>query len=145
MTEDQIEISIREFNANDLNFIMSKWLKNYKFSSRFTKKIKPDVYYKWHHLLIENIMGRITSTILIANPTDEPGVNLGFICFETMDNTKVIHYIFVKPEFRNFGIGKRLYHQAMGDKSIGYFTHWTYPIDTLEMKIPNLTYDPYRI
>ena len=142
--EDQIEISIREFNTTDLNFILSKWLKNYKFSSRFTKKIKSDVYYKWHQLLIENIMGRGTSTILIANPIDEPGVNLGFICYETTPE-KIIHYIFVKPEFRNFGIGRRMYLKSMEDKTVGYFTHWTYPIDTLEMKIPNLTYDPYRI
>lgn len=142
---DQVEISIRDFNANDLNFIMSKWLKNYKFSSRFTKKIKPDVYYKWHHLLIENIMGRSTSTILIANPIDEPDVNLGFICFETMGSDKIIHYAFVKPEFRNFGVGKRLFNKAMDGKQLGYFTHWTYPIDTIEMKLPNLTYDPYRI
>lgn len=141
---DQIEISIREFNANDLNFILSKWLKNYKFSSRFAKNIKPDIYYKWHHLILDNIMARPSCTILIANPTDEPDVNLGFICYETTD-TKVIHYAFVKPEFRNFGIGKRLFHQAMGDKTVGYFTHWTYPVDTLEFKLPNLTYDPYRI
>jgi len=141
---DQIEISIREFNANDLNFILSKWLKNYKFSSRFAKNIKPDIYYKWHHMILDNIMARPSCTILIANPTDEPDVNLGFICYETTD-TKVIHYAFVKPEFRNFGIGKRLFHHAMGDKSVGYFTHWTYPVDTLEMKLPNLTYDPYRI
>jgi len=140
----QIEISIREYTPNDLNFILSKWLKNYKFSSRFTKNIKADIYYKWHHLILDNIMARPSCTILIANPMDEPDVNLGFICFETSDS-KVIHYTFVKPEFRNFGIGKRLFLEAMGDKTVGYFTHWTYPIDTLEFKIPNLTYDPYRI
>lgn len=141
---DQIEISIRDFNSNDLNFILSKWLKNYKFSSRFTKKIKADIFYKWHHMIVQNILGRGTASVLIANPTDEPDVNLGFICFEQSDS-KIIHYIFVKPEFRNFGIGKRLYLAAMGDNSTGYFTHWTYPVDTLELKIPNLTYDPYRI
>jgi len=143
--DDQIEISIREFYPNDFNFVISKWLKNYKFSSRFTKKIKADIYYKWHHLLIENIMNRASTVILIANPNDEPDVNLGFICFENIGTDKVIHYLFIKPEFRNFGIAKRLYLKAMEDKQTGYFTHWTYPVDTLEFKVPNLTYDPYRI
>ncbi len=142
--EEQIEISIRDFNQNDLNFILSKWLKNYKFSSRFTKKIKADIFYKWHHMIVQNILGRNTANVLIANPIDEPDVNLGFICYEKGD-AKVLHYVFVKPEFRNFGIGKRLYHVAMGDNSTAFFTHWTYPVDTLEVKVPNLTYDPYRI
>lgn len=142
---DNIDISIRTYNENDLNFILSKWLKNYKFSSRFTKKIKSDIYYKWHHLIIDNIMARPSCTILIANPVDEPDVNLGFICFEDINAEKIIHYAFVKPEFRNFGVGKKLYLTAMANKPFGYFTHWTYPIDTLELKLPNLTYDPYRI
>lgn len=90
-------------------------------------------------------MRRGSCSILIANPVDEPDVNLGFICFEDIGDDKIIHYAFVKPEFRNFGIGKMLYAEAMGKKTIGYFTHWTYPVDTLEMKIPNLIYDPYRI
>jgi GNAT superfamily N-acetyltransferase len=141
---DQIEVNIRKFKITDLNFILSKWLKNYKFSSRFTKKINSDIFYKWHDLIIKNIINKDNATVLIANPLDEPDVNLGFICFESGES-KVIHYIFVKPEFRNFGIGKRLYHEAMGENSVAYFTHWTYPVDTLKVKLPNLTYDPYRI
>lgn len=140
-----IPVKIRFAQDSDKNFIFSKWLKNYKFSSRFAKRIKNDVFYKWHQLILENILSRPSTTVLIAHPDDEPDVNLGFICYEDINDTKIIHYIFVKPEFRNFGLGRTLYNHAMNDSVGGYFTHWTYPIDQLESKLLGLTYDPYRI
>lgn len=142
---DQVPISIRKFNESDLNFIFNKWLKNYKFSSRFAKNIKSDVYYKWHHLIVERILARPSSQVLIANPIDEPDVDLGFICYEETNDQKIIHYLFVKPEFRGFDIARRLYLQAMGSNDYAYFTHWTYPMDTITTKLTTLTYDPYRI
>lgn len=140
-----IPVKLRQANENDKNFIFSKWLKNYKFSSRFAKRIKNDVFYKWHQLILENILRRPNTHVIIAHPTDEPDVNLAFICYEVVDDTKVIHYVFVKPEFRNFGLGRTLYNYALNDSIGGYFTHWTYPIDAIEPKLIGMIYDPYRI
>jgi len=142
---EAIPVKLRPAGENDRNFIFSKWLKNYKFSSRFAKRIKNDVFYKWHQLILENILARPSCSIVIAHPTDDPDVNLGFICFETIEDLKVIHYVFVKPEFRNFGLGRTLYNHAMDDSIGGFFTHWTYPVDAIEPKLIGMVYDPYRI
>jgi hypothetical protein len=142
---EAIPVKLRLANLTDKNFIFSKWLKNYKFSSRFAKRIKNDVFYKWHQLILENIMARPSCSVVIAHPIDDPDVNLGFICYENQNDTKIIHYVFVKPEFRNFGLGRTLYNHAMNDSIGGYFTHWTYPLDTIEPKLIGMTYDPYRI
>lgn len=132
------EIEIRLAKPDDLNFIFSCWLRNYRHSSQFAKKISNTVYYKWHHKVIERIIGR-GAQVRIAHPIGEPDVILGFSCLEALNNDVILHFIYVKKPFRGLGIAKAL----VWEKENVQFTHLTENLD-LE-KYPLFTYNPYLI
>jgi ribosomal protein S18 acetylase RimI-like enzyme len=137
-------IQIRLAQENDRPFIFSNWLRHYKNRSYFAKRIRNTVFYKWHHMVVENILNRPTTQIFIAHPPSEPEVILGFMASESVNDGAVIHFIYIKPQFKRMGIAKRLF-KDFDDKEPIYFTHWTFDLDELIHKVPNLIYDPYRI
>ena len=76
---------------------------------------------------------------------DNPDIILAYAIYETGMDGPVVHYIFVKPEFRQLGIAKQMISNLKISLDNCTFTHWTYPVDELIKKLPNMTYDPYRI
>lgn len=133
------EIEIRPARTEDTEFVFATWLRSYRHASQFAKKISNEVYYRWHHKVIERILAR-GAQVYIAHPIGEPEVILGYICLESQDKL-VVHYIYVKKAFRKMGVAKMLYTPEIGD----VFTHWTADMDWATKKWPELTYDPYRI
>jgi len=132
------EIEVRLAKPEDLNFIFSCWLRNYRHSSQFAKKVSNAVYYKWHHKVIERIIGR-GAQVRIAHPIGEPDIILGFSCLELFEDAPLIHFIYVKKAFRGMGIAKALLFETGACQ----FTHLT---ENLELeKLANFTYNPYLI
>ena len=137
-------IQIRPAQENDKPFIYSSWLRHYKNRSYFAKRIRTSIYYKWHHLVVEKILDRPTTKVLIAHPPGEPEVILGFMVLEDQGDGSVIHFCYIKPQFKRMGIARKLFKDFDLKEPI-FFTHWTFDLDELIHKIPNLIYDPYRI
>jgi len=136
MLNDEIEVRLAK--PEDLNFIFSCWLRNYRHSSQFARKISNTVYYKYHHKVIERIIGR-GAQVRIAHQVGEPDIILGFACMESFENTPVLHFIYVKKAFRGLGIAKKLVWELENLQ----FTHLTENLD-LE-KHPLFVYNPYLI
>jgi len=63
---------------------------------------------------------------------------------EAWPDGSVIHFVYIKPQFKKMGIAKKLF-EASKLQETQFFTHWTFDVDELTQKLPNLTYDPYRI
>jgi ribosomal protein S18 acetylase RimI-like enzyme len=137
-------IQIRVATETDKPFIFSNWLRHYKNRSYFAKRIRNSIFYKWHHLVIEKILDRPNTLSLIAHPPEEPEVILGFMISEAWPDGSVIHFVYIKPQFKKMGIAKKLF-EASKLQETQFFTHWTFDVDELTQKLPNLTYDPYRI
>lgn len=138
------EITVRLAEAKDFDFIYATWLRSYRFSSQFAKKISNEVYFHWHHLVIDRIKER-GGEFLIACPLDEPGVILGFMCTESVQDVKNVHFIYVKKQFRKMGVADALVDASRVDLDKVRFTHWTTDVDWMIKKFPKLTYDPYSI
>src|ERR1017187_2430254 len=126
----EIKITIRPAKLEDLNFIFASWLKSYRYASMFAKKISNEVYYEWHHKVIERFIER-NGTVSIAHPVGEPEVILGFIAHDGGD---ILQYIYVKKTFRQMGIAKAL----LGDMVPKTFTHWTRDTDWMIKKMPEI-------
>lgn len=137
-------IKIRAASESDKPFIYANWLRHYKNRSYFAKRIRNSVFYKWHHLVLEKILDRSSTKILIAHPPEEAELILGFMVYEDQPDGSVIHFVYIKPQFKRMGIAKKLFASA-DLKESQYFTHWTFDVDELIQKLPNLIYDPYRI
>ena len=137
-------IQTRSLTENDKPFIFSSWLKHYKNRSYFAKRIRNSIFYKWHHIIIENILDRPATVVMVAHPEGEPDVILGFIVGEVVPENSVVHFVYVKPAFKRMGIAKHLFKKSKLDQA-EFFTHWTFDCDELLRKLPNIVYDPYRI
>lgn len=130
----------------DVPFIMATWLRNYKNSSYFAKRISNSVYFNWHHKLLEALLKRESAEVIVAHPPGEPDVILGYMVTEMVGGEQVIHYVYVKQVFRNMGIAKGMLEHSGVELSGSFFSHWTYDLDSiLKTKTLSITYDPYRV
>jgi ribosomal protein S18 acetylase RimI-like enzyme len=138
-------VEIRDYKSEDRDFVFSSWLRNYKHSSYFAKRIRNSVFFFWHQKIADAIVSRPSARILVACAPGESDVILGYLVMEERPTEQVIHYVFVKPEFRKMGIGRKLWLKAEVKPTGAYFTHWTFVVNDLREKMPELTYDPYRL
>lgn len=135
------EFEIRDAVADDLNFILSSWLKSYRQSSQFAKHIPSRLYFEWHQKVIKRILERQTTRVRVAYTPEAPEVILGYFVAEEQGDIWVAHYLYVKKAFRRFGIAKELFN------NVGYmeYTHMTDECRWILNKVLSLVYNPYRI
>lgn len=126
MTET-IPVLLREANALDAPFIMNSWLWGFR-SSAFASAVSNSEYFPGHQALILEILAR--SQALIAYNPEDPTQYYGWVCFETLTELPVVHFVSVKQAFRGFGIARKLLTQATGGKAF-FYTH-----DTTRIRAP---------
>lgn len=138
------EIEVREAYLEDVNFIFATLLKSYRHASTFARKISNDVFYKYHHLFLDNCLKRLGSRVMVAHPKGEPNIILGYLLSEKReDGTDIIHYTYVKRSFRQMGVAKALWATLNSEKKY-IITHYTVDADWIVKKY-NLTYNPYLL
>lgn len=83
----------------------------------------------------------------VACKSDDHDTLMAYFVYEQMPvlPNAVVHFICVKDIFRGFGIAKALFDNANIDPNKIHFTHWTFVVDDLIQKYPDMTYDPYRL
>jgi hypothetical protein len=84
---------LRSITPRDVALITHSWLSNYR-KSWHVKGVSNDVYYGWHHRVLEELLPRAT-TIVACDPSDLDTV-YGWVCAEVIDDLLVIHYVYVK-------------------------------------------------
>lgn len=104
---------------SDLNMLLSDWLKSYR-RSEFARDMTNAVYFRGHEPLVKSALSR-SQVICAVNPED-PWHVFGWICFEP-SSLPVLHYLYVKEPFRNYGIGAALLLH-LGSETFA-FTHKT--------------------
>lgn len=131
------EIEIRLGKPEDLDFILATWLRTYRHHSQFAKKISNPVFYENHQKIIERILER-GAQVRVVHPVGEPDTILGYSCLENNNNIPVVHFIYIKKAFRDFGLAKKLVWETEG-----YFSHLT---DNLDLSLhPKFVYNPYLV
>lgn len=137
-------IAIRLHKKSDEPFIYATWLKSYKASSYFAKRISNAVYYKKHAEIISHILEKPTSKTFIAHPIDDTDTICGYLTCEP-GKVSTAHFVYVKEAFRNMGIARALFLAADVIPDYLIFTHWSYPMDEFVQKYENMIYDPYAL
>ncbi len=115
---------IRQGKEEDLPFIYSTWLRNYKHSSDFAKEIAPAVYYKFHQAAIERIIKR-GALVLMAVDNEAPDVIWGWAVVEKTPEADIVHYLYVKKAFRGLGVGTELLQMAQVNPTKLAYSHIT--------------------
>lgn len=135
--------AIRSVTDADISFIFSSWLKS-AAAGPALKLIKSPIYYAQHHKLIEGYFKNCVIKVA-CNPADHNQI-IGYICFEVVEDVEpllVVHYAYVKADFRNLGIAKALLaHTGLEQGKPFFYTTATKASEQMNNKI-NMAYSPY--
>jgi len=131
-------VAVRPATSDDIAFIFSTWLHNFKSGSLFAKRIPYAVFFQNHHRVLERILARPEVQSLVACPSDSPDTIVGYLIHEG----NVVHYVYVKGAFRKLGVARALAVAAKLDLEKVVCSHWTFAADDLAMK-GKLLYNPY--
>jgi GNAT superfamily N-acetyltransferase len=126
------EFGILEGVGSARNLIYATWLRSYEASSLMTKLVPREQFFAGHHKVLDGIFARDPQVRLAVLPADTEVV-LGWLVREGA----VVHYVYVKPAFRRYGIARAL----LGDEPWTTYTHHTYPLR--EISLAGKVFDPY--
>jgi len=147
MSKERPDIGIREYKESDIPFIYSNWLRDFKLNGMAVMKVRNNIFYLNHHKILDEIIERPTTKILVAHVTEDPDVILGFLAYEERNDRKnIAHYCLIKEQFKRFGIAKELLKKSELDLNQCEFSHWTYDLDrTIYIVEPNPKWDHNRL
>jgi len=129
---------IREALGDDLNLILSTWLKSYRYASQSGRACSDVVFFPFHQSLIKNILQR--STVLCAADPDAPEVVWGWACVEG----PCLHYVYVKASgWRARGVARAL----LAGRKIETYSHRTDDAAAYVRAHPQarVVYNPYLV
>lgn len=115
------------------NLIYATWLRSYQASSLMAKLVPRDIFFAEHHKVIDRILNHPNTQIRLAVLPSDPSVILGWAVRQHL----TLHYIYVKPAFRRYGIASAL----IGDQPWSTYSHHTYLLRDLPLH--NKSFNPY--
>lgn len=127
-----VSIVLRNVDKLDHAFIYATWLKSFR-RANLVRNVSDTIYFKFHHKLIELALSSGKTTVACLQ--ESPDVVMGYI----NHSEDSINYVYVKNNFRRFGIGKLLLGSTNGQK---YYTHLT---DQSKYITKGLDYNPYLL
>lgn len=127
--------------STDFNYVISSWLKTFKYSGPHVRRMRDQDYYLAYEPIIKRLITK--SDVYVASLREEPDVIVGYLAIERHQDYDVIHFTLVKDLWQKMGVGRYLI-EAVEPKFTTYFTHWTSPIQSLINKIPFI-YNPFLI
>src|SRR6266481_333453 len=90
-------VLLRPPNPDDLDFIMSTWLRSYQQSG--DNPIRGSRYWWYQHDLITNILKR-SMVIMAVNP-DALDQIYGYVIFQPLGEDVILHWIYIKFTYRH--------------------------------------------
>ena len=98
----------------DVPFITRTILFSYQSGNRFIRSIDKDSYLRNHNLDIPEAIGN--SDCLLVVDTKDQSLILGFIAFHSREINTILHYVYVRNDFRGMGISRKML-EIMKEKS----------------------------
>lgn len=132
---------IRQIQKEDYPIIFNSWLKSYSKDFVKHKNVPSHIYYQGQHILIEKLLEN--SEVLVAADEEDQSIVLGYCVGNIVNDVFVVHYLYVKKDFRGMKIATKMLEFAgvKQDSSIVY-THYTPSGAKFGSKF-NAIYHPY--
>jgi GNAT superfamily N-acetyltransferase len=134
-----LKIKIREIQANDVNFVLSTWIKS-SYSNLTGYREKQSVYHKGLEALIKKKYNEGKLIALVACLEEDESILLGFATFN-IDYS--LNYIYVKEAFKRVGIAKQILKFMYKNRKEIVVTFWTKDISIIK-KMYSVTYDRFK-
>lgn len=131
---------MRNIEKDDYNFIYNSFLLTVR-EALPSSMIPKNIYFKEKAKEIENILN--SSTTVIASQPDFPEIIYGYSIFRKFLDNTIIHFIYVKANFRKLGIMTDLLSYVNIKDQLVITSQVTKNLLSFKRKYPNLIYDPY--
>lgn len=116
---------IRTIKKIDEDFIYHSWLHSVKCPTRAVSTMT--------RLLIDSLVE--DKSISIWCPDDDENHIIGWIAHGRIENTPLLHFMFVKKAFRKNGVGKELLYNVYPDrKSPVFCTFWSHSMQVIDAR-----------
>ncbi len=103
------QVTTRGAKGEDLNFILSTWLKSYK-DSDFGRSIPNEIFFSFHQSLIRKIIGHEHNAVTILCAPEDPNQIIGYIVYNT--KAPIVFFTYMKFSFRRLGLAKMLFNKV---------------------------------
>ena len=107
--------TIRKYRDSDKAFVSDAWVRSCR-KEYHVAEMKGEVIRKFGERVCALLT--VSDTLLAVDPVNED-IIYGFICFEKGlflgQETPTLHYIYVRKDFRKFGIESNLFYHAFAD------------------------------
>jgi len=139
LNEKKIDFHVRQAEIGDIPFISDTWLMSYR-RSKTMRSLGPQEYFVRQRPVMESIMGR---SFMVVGQEPRSGELLGYVVFEKSQAGTIIHWLYTKLIFRNFGIGRELLERAVGNDRPIWYTHKPTAVYGAKLaKLINAQYNP---
>lgn len=101
---EPVAVVHRTVTRRDLPFLTQSWLRSN--CKRGYRHLEPQLYYYWHHRLLEALIPR--STVIVACSADDPDRIYGYGVAQYEGPTLLVHYLYVREGWRRQGIGRSI-------------------------------------
>lgn len=135
-----IDVYIREARVDDVNFIINSWIKSFE---KYMYLVPKPMYYAGQRKLITRVMAR--GKCFVASNHENRDQIFGWIIYESIADTEVLHYVYVKHPYRRYGIGNQLLQIMRRDNSIPCIATSITPYLDYVKKKWNIVYNPYLL
>jgi hypothetical protein len=119
--------SFRPYTLDDIPFIHSSWGNSYYLGLNGHTLIKEYEFHSYHRPIRDKILNRPNIAIIVCSTIKDPDLIIAYIILEKPEaspNVMIIHYLYVKHDFKNQGIAKDLFNSSIHSRPI-LFTHRT--------------------
>lgn len=106
-----LPIKTRFADIGDFNFIMSSWLKSWRKSHR-TRHTPSRMYFDYQQPLVHKLIARPDVNIRIAHAVGDKDDIYGWLCWHMAGDVPVVHYCYVKHQYRRRSVMRRLFAEA---------------------------------
>jgi GNAT superfamily N-acetyltransferase len=127
-------IKVRQMRDSDKPFIYSSFLKGLYYDNDHFNKMQKDEFMLHYKAIVESLL--TTGNTKVACLGDDENILVGYAVYN--HNDEALHWVYVKKDWRNQGIGVYLLEPLPK-----YFTHYSKAGLLLKDKIPNITFNPF--
>lgn len=104
--------------------MLDSWGRSYYSGTRSHKLLSPDEFHAFHRPIRERFFSKPNTACIIAAESGDPWHILGWIAVEKIPTGMILHYLYVKSDFKGHHIGRDLLDRALPTSPV-FFTHLT--------------------
>lgn len=132
----------RKFKESDRDYVTRSILFSFLHGSKECQRINKDSYMQAHNITVNKLLDSC-DCLVICDPVDEDLI-YGFVIYENLKHYDILHYIYVRKDFRHLGLVKEMIDAIKKVKNLA-LSHLTDDFRPARLKKywDKVIYDPY--